>query len=218
MPSFFFSPVRWAVSSTQLPMERMLHFVCASPLNDSRSLMATNEPPSLADLFLTNARDAAATVERVVASPAAVFEALERATKGARSIVVATGEWLPPEILSVALDLPNVIASPSDEQLARADVGITEAFAGVASSGSICVVLGAPLTAAASLLMPLHIVLLSARRIVAQPRDLFDGECLGGEGLQRNLVFITGPSATADMGPLVRGVHGPHRLHILLLE
>ena len=34
----------------------------------------------------------------------------------------------------------------------------------------------------------------------------------------RDLVFITGPSATADMGPLVRGVHGPHRLHILLLE
>jgi len=135
-----------------------------------------------------------------------------------RSIVVATGEWLPPEILSVARDLPNVIASPSDEQLARADVGITEAFAGVASSGSICVALGTPLTAAASLLMPLHIVLLAAKRIVARPRDLFDGKCLGGEGLQRNLVFITGPSATADMGPLVRGVHGPHRLHILLLE
>jgi len=144
--------------------------------------MATNQSPPLADLFLTNARDAAATVERVSASPAAVFEALERATKGARSIVVAAGEWLPPEILSVARDLPNVIASPSDEQLARADVGITEAFAGVASSGSICVALGMPLTAAASLLMPLHIVLLAARRIVALPRDLFDGECLGGGG------------------------------------
>jgi L-lactate dehydrogenase complex protein LldG len=180
--------------------------------------MAANQSPPIADLFLTNARDAAATAERVPASPAAVFEALERATKGARSIVIAPGGWLPPEILSVARELPNVIASPSDEQLARADVGITEAFAGVASSGSVCVALGAPLTAAASLLMPLHIVLLAVRRIVARPRDLFDGECLGGEGLQRDLVFITGPSATADMGPLVHGVHGPHRLHVLLLE
>jgi L-lactate dehydrogenase complex protein LldG len=39
-----------------------------------------------------------------------------------------------------------------------------------------------------------------------------------GESLKRNLVFITGPSATADMGPLVVGVHGPHRVLILLLE
>jgi len=31
-------------------------------------------------------------------------------------------------------------------------------------------------------------------------------------------VFVTGPSATADMGPLVRGVHGPHKLHILVLR
>jgi len=66
--------------------------------------------------------------------------------------------------------------------------------------------------------MPLHIVLLMADRIVPRPRDLFDPACLDGEGLRRNLVFITGPSATADMGPLVRGVHGPHRLQILLLE
>ena len=55
-------------------------------------------------------------------------------------------------------------------------------------------------------------------RIVARPRDLFDPDCLKGEGLKRNLVFITGPSATADMGPLVHGVHGPHRLLVLLLE
>jgi len=52
---------------------------------------------------------------------------------------------------------------------------------------------------------------------VPRPRDLFESNCLGGEGLRRNLVFITGPSATADMGPLVRGVHGPHRLQILLM-
>ena len=31
-------------------------------------------------------------------------------------------------------------------------------------------------------------------------------------------VFVTGPSATADMGPLVRGVHGPHKLHIIVLR
>ena len=78
--------------------------------------------------------------------------------------------------------------------------------------------MGPPLAAAASLLMPLHMVLLRASRIVERPRDLFDAACLGGEALRRNLVLVTGPSATADMGPLVRGVHGPHRLQIFLLE
>jgi L-lactate dehydrogenase complex protein LldG len=180
--------------------------------------MTAKQSATPADLFVKNAQSAAAVVETVEASRAAVFEALQTAVRGARSIVVANGEWMQPEIFSAARDLPNVLLSPSDEQLARADAGITEAFAGVASSGSICVALGTPLVAAASLLMPLHIVLLPAERIVERPRDLFDNARLGGEGLRRNLVFITGPSATADMGPLVRGVHGPHRLHILLLK
>ena len=63
-------------------------------------------------------------------------------------------------------------------------------------------------TGMASLLAPLHIAVVAAETIVPQPRDLFREDVLGGKGLVRNFVFITGPSATADMGPLVRGVHG----------
>jgi L-lactate dehydrogenase complex protein LldG len=172
----------------------------------------------LTDLFETNAREAVAVVERCKRAAGSVREALERITLNMRRIVVGAAEFVDPQLVDVLQELPGVLLKPADEQLAAADAGITGAFAGVASSGSVCVALGPPLTAAASLLMSLHIVLLPAERIVARPRDLFDEACLGGEGLRRNLVFITGPSATADMGPLVRGVHGPHRLHILLLE
>ena len=172
----------------------------------------------LTDIFETNAREALAVIERCKRAAGPVRGALERITQNMRRIVVGAAEFVDPRLADVLQELPGVLLKPADEQLATADAGITGAFAGVASSGSVCVALGPPLTAAASLLMPLHIVLLPAERIVARPRDLFDGACLGGEGLRRNLVFITGPSATADMGPLVRGVHGPHRLHILLLE
>lgn len=172
----------------------------------------------LAAMFECSAREVAAAVERTEYSPRAVCAAVARATVDARSIVVAGSEFLDPELIAALRAMPGVILQPSDGQLATADVGITGAFAGVASTGSICIAMGPPLAAAASLLMPLHIVLLSAERIVARPRDLFDPSCFGGEGLRRNLVFVTGPSATADMGSLVRGVHGPHRLHILLLE
>lgn len=170
------------------------------------------------DTFETNAKGAAATVERIDRSPAPVRAAVERAVKDSSAIVLGPGEYLPPEVRDALRELPRLMVEPSDEALSTAETGISSAFAGIASSGSVCIAMGPPLASATSLLMPLHIVLLCANRIVGRPRDLFDPTCLGGEGLRRNLVFITGPSATADMGPLVRGVHGPHRLRIFLLE
>lgn len=180
--------------------------------------MATPAQSSLIDLFVARASEAAAKVERISRSPQEIRAALLRATEGTRTVVVADGEIFPSEVFTAARSLPGVIPKPTDDQLATADAGITEAFAGVARTGSICIAMGPPLRATASLLMPLHVALLPAERIVSRPRDLFDHEGIGREALRRNLAFVTGPSATADMGPLVRGVHGPHRLHILVVE
>jgi L-lactate dehydrogenase complex protein LldG len=174
--------------------------------------------PDLLAIFECNARDAAAGVSFMDGTPAAIRSAIQQLTEDAQSIVLGLGEFVSREIVEELRGMPKVIAGPTDEQLSVASVGVTDAFAGVASSGSVCIAMGPPLTATASLLMPLHIVILPADRIVERPRDLFDPACLGGEGLRRNLVFVTGPSATADMGPLVRGVHGPHRLQILVVR
>jgi L-lactate dehydrogenase complex protein LldG len=174
--------------------------------------------PDLLSTFVCSAKEAAAEVSTVEATPTQIRSAVEELAEGAGSIVLGLGEFISTGVAEELHRIPNVLAKPSDEQLSLALVGVSDAFAGVASSGSVCVAMGPPLVAAASLLMPLHIVLLPEERIVARPRDLFDPARLGGEGLRRNLVFITGPSATADMGPLVRGVHGPHRLHILILR
>jgi L-lactate dehydrogenase complex protein LldG len=174
--------------------------------------------PDLSTIFEQNATEAAAIVWRCERTPLAVRSSIERAADGAKGIVLSEPEFLPPQVLASVRGLAGVILKPDDDQLATAGVGVTEAFAGIASSGSVCVSLGRPLVGATSLLMPLNIVLLASERIVERPRDLFNPDCLKGEGLKRNLVFITGPSATADMGPLVRGVHGPHRLLILLLD
>lgn len=173
---------------------------------------------NLSEAFERAATDVAAYVERSSRSARAVCAAIERATSGAKPIVIGGGEFIPAELLSAIRAMPQVNPAPTDEQLALAPAGVTDAFAGIASSGSVCVAMGAPYAATASLLMPLHVVLLPVERIVPRPRDVFDLGQFGGEGLRRNLVFITGPSATADMGKLVRGVHGPHRIHILLLE
>jgi L-lactate dehydrogenase complex protein LldG len=174
--------------------------------------------PDLAATFEQNAIAAAATVWRIERSPLAVRSSIERASEGLKGIVMSEAEFLAPQVLAGARGLAGVILKPDDEQLTTAGVGVTEAFAGIASTGSVCVSMGRPLVAATSLLMPLNIVLLASERIIDRPRDLFDPTCLKGDALKRNIVVITGPSATADMGPLVRGVHGPHRLLILLLE
>jgi L-lactate dehydrogenase complex protein LldG len=174
--------------------------------------------PDLATTFEENATQAGATVWRCERSPLAIRSSVQRASEGAQGIVLSEAEFLAPQLLAALPGLGGVMLRPDDEQLAKAGVGVTEAFAGVASTGSVCVALGRPLVGVTSLLMPLNIVLLASERIVERPRDLFDPGCLKGEGLKRNIIFITGPSATADMGPLVIGVHGPHRLLILLLE
>jgi L-lactate dehydrogenase complex protein LldG len=179
-----------------------------------------NSKMAIGDLcltFETNAIAAAAIVEHVGPDKRALREAVQRITQDLPAIVLGPEEFLPAGVMDDLRDLPGVIQNPTDKQLSTASCGITSAFAGVASSGSVCVALGQPLAGAASLLMPLHIVLLEAARIVARPSDLFHRDCFAGEGLRRDFVLITGPSATADMGPLVRGVHGPHRLHILLI-
>jgi L-lactate utilization protein LutC len=174
--------------------------------------------PDLIAIFEENAAGAAATVQRVASPATNLRQAVERAVNDAKTIVLGPDEFLPSSLMSALHDLPGVLSQPTDQQLSTAAAGITAAFAGVASSGSVCIAIGSPLASAASLLMPLHIVLLDAARIVERPSSLFDPACLGGAAFRRDMVLITGPSATADMGPLVRGVHGPHRLHILLLE
>jgi L-lactate dehydrogenase complex protein LldG len=168
--------------------------------------------------FEANAKESAAEVLLVGRAPERIRCLVSQAAQGATSIVLGLGEFLSAEIVTALREIPGVLREPSDEQLSTAQVGVNDGFAGVASTGSVCIAMGPPLVSTASLLMPLNIVILAAERIVAMPSDLFTPEYFGGEGLRRDLVFITGPSATADMGPLVRGVHGPHRLLILVIQ
>ena len=170
----------------------------------------------LVERFEAAARAAFATVERVPASGTALASAVTRAGSG--RIAVSEPLDLPRELFFQLHTLPGVVTGRSKQDLATCDVGITDAFAGVARTGSVCVTVDHEYAGAISLLSRLHVAVLLAETIVERPADLFNPACLDGKGLKRNFVFITGPSATADMGPLVRGVHGPHKLHVILLE
>ena len=173
---------------------------------------------SVIEQFESAATAAVATVEVIDRTPNALRDAILCACGDASRILFAPPQDLPAALFAEFAGDPRVVADPSAEELANSPAGVTEAFAGVARTGSVCVDVGYQRTGMASLLAPLHIAVVAAETIVPQPRDLFREDVLGGRGLTRSFVFITGPSATADMGPLVRGVHGPHQLHIIILR
>jgi len=169
------------------------------------------------ETFIASAKEAAATVERIPADAGNLNDALVKTTEG-RPLLLCLPEYLDQELYSVFSRGQNVVTSPSKKQLSTIDTGITEAFCGIASTGSVCISISQNLSSPISMLVRRHIVILDGRRIVPKPRDVFSEAYLGGKGLNCSFSIITGPSATADMGPLVRGVHGPGELHIIILE
>ena len=171
---------------------------------------------SLVEDFEKSATAAAATVERVARTPEDIAAAVARIAPTG-PVAIAEPLSLPSTLFDACRRLPNAFTVRTRKAMDDCVVGITDAFAGVAHTGSICVCIDHQDSGVVSLLSRFHVAVLPAENIVERPSDLFRADRLNGEGLRRNFVFITGPSATADMGPLVRGVHGPHRLHILVV-
>jgi L-lactate dehydrogenase complex protein LldG len=102
-------------------------------------------------------------------------------------------------------------------ELGRASAGLTSAQAGLADSGTLALLSSSKRPRLASLLPPLHIAILSKRAIYptmaayfqAHPKDILQAS---------NLVFITGPSRTADIEQtLTVGVHGPRELATIIV-
>lgn len=106
-------------------------------------------------------------------------------------------------------------------QLAALDgpaVGITGATAALADTGSLVLLSGSQRPMTASLLPLVHIAVVRERDIVPNLAAFLAGHSAAALTTGRNLVFVTGPSRTADIEMIItRGVHGPKRLVVVLL-
>ena len=164
--------------------------------------------------FKKTAEDTGAVVEVIESDKMTLAKAINDAIGDAVKIVFANPVDLDSGLFSTFLLQRDVNTNPLEKDLETAEVGITDAFCAVARTGSICLSLNNNAGAVVSLLPKKHIAVLSLDSIVARPRDVFELPA----AIERDFVFISGPSATADMGELVRGAHGPAFLHIILLK
>jgi len=102
------------------------------------------------------------------------------------------------------------------DALAGIGLGVTGAHAALAENGGIVLVSGPGRGRLASILPPLHVAIVSERRLRPslaallreEPRLLDEGS---------NVVVVAGPSRTADIEmTLTHGVHGPKHLHVIV--
>ena len=108
----------------------------------------------------------------------------------------------------------DFIKIPSNEDLKNISISLTDCICGIAETGSI-LINNIGYESYMTMLSKKHIVLLNSNTIYEKPRDIFNIKDISSAS---SFSIITGPSATADMGSLVRGVHGPEQLNIILFN
>jgi L-lactate dehydrogenase complex protein LldG len=111
--------------------------------------------------------------------------------------------------LGVTIVPPNA----GKEELARCDLGVTEADFALPETGTLGLLSSAQQPRAVSLLPRVHLAVLSPAALRADLHQVFTEA--KGRGY---LILISGPSRTADIELTVTlGVHGPKALHVWAL-
>ena len=126
-------------------------------------------------------------------------------------------EWTPGQGPAlVAYDRPVEELKPA--LLHDLDAGFTTTRGAIAETGSLVLWPTRDEPRLLSLLPPIHVALLDARRLVRSLAELLAAEGWAA-GMPTNALLISGPSKTADIEQtLAYGVHGPKQLVVLLLS
>ncbi len=133
---------------------------------------------------------------------------------GIRSALAEAGV----QVLDAALPVEPAARATRLAELDRATIGITGALAGLADTGSVALASGPGRGRIVSLLPTVHIALLPIARLYPT-MAAFLAAHPDVTRQASNLVFVTGPSRTADIEQILTlGVHGPREIHVLLLR
>jgi L-lactate dehydrogenase complex protein LldG len=169
------------------------------------------------DLFVRNVEKEFGSVTRVPdmdAVPGAVADYLA-AQNLPGSVIMAPH----PELQAIPwsarplLDIREGRAQGSDA------VSVQHGFAGIAETGTLMLPSSAERPVTLNLLADTEIAVLRASAIVGAYEEGWDRLRAEIGRMPRNVMFITGPSRSADIEQTLElGAHGPRRLHIVLVE
>lgn len=137
----------------------------------------------------------------------------ERLSKGKKTVISRS------RYLSECGFTPTEYASSQDlrELCAEADVGITSADYALADTGTLVMYASPEEARMTSLLPPVHVAIVPRERILSGLDEFFSLVPLPADR-SSSVVFITGGSRTADIEMiLVRGVHGPGEIHVVVV-
>lgn len=115
--------------------------------------------------------------------------------------------------------LPEAVTTgPTTAELEAAETGVTTASLAIAEYGSVVLRATPEGSEPISLFNDLHVVVLRESDIVPDMATAF--EWFGDElrETRDSAIIATGPSATADMGALVQGAHGPKEVEVIVVQ
>lgn len=112
----------------------------------------------------------------------------------------------------------EVLSNAELEALFNCDGGITSAQWAIAETGTLVLESKSERHRLVSLVPPMHIAIVEAGRIRRTMPEALEAVSTAGE-LSRTVTFITGPSRTSDIElTLAIGVHGPAKLHVIVID
>ncbi len=172
-------------------------------------------------LFMRNVEREFGTVIRVPDAgevPAAIADYL-----AAQNLPSAFAMAPHPELQALPWNTRPLLSRREGKAEASDLVTVQHGFAGVAETGTLVLPGGPQRPTTLNLLSESAIVVLRASRVVGAYEEAFDlvrAELVGADGLlPRNVMFVTGPSRSADIElTLELGAHGPRRLHVVLID
>ena len=116
-----------------------------------------------------------------------------------------------------ALDTAGVTENPTPTELTSANTGVTPARFAIAEYGTLAIASTEAGDEPVSLYPPKHVAVVAEEDIYPDIDTAFDRLVTEFADGTDSIVFATGASATADMGKLVEGVHGPREVHVIIV-
>jgi L-lactate dehydrogenase complex protein LldG len=98
-------------------------------------------------------------------------------------------------------------------------VGVQHGFAGIAETGTLMLPSSPERPVTLNLLVDTEVVVLRESAIVGAYEEAWDRLRAEIGEMPRTVIFVTGPSRSADIEQTLElGAHGPRRLHVVLVE